>query len=118
MEIMTSGQGHKSAEDMDQERERSVAYQYLCHLTEARIWLHGVLGTGAADLPEGAVLMEETLRTGVHLALLGHLLAPDHLPLNKIYDVNHQRYKVHLLSFYLKRSLYFRFNQLNYVKFV
>jgi len=28
----------RSAQDMDEERQRNVAYEYLCHLEEAKNW--------------------------------------------------------------------------------
>ncbi len=36
----TSGRGiaGKTAEEMDEERQQNVAYEYLCHLEEAKNW--------------------------------------------------------------------------------
>lgn len=43
--------------------------------------------------------LEENLRNGVYLAKLGHYIAPDILPLNKIYDAEQKRYAVAGLQF-------------------
>lgn len=43
--------------------------------------------------------LEENLRNGVYLAKLGHFMAPDILPLNKIYDSEQRRYKIAGLQF-------------------
>lgn len=43
--------------------------------------------------------LEENLRNGVYLAKLGHFMAPDILPLNKIYDFEQRRYKAVGLQF-------------------
>lgn len=43
--------------------------------------------------------LEENLRNGVYLAKLGHFMAPNVLPLNKIYDTEQRRYKAVGLQF-------------------
>lgn len=45
------------------------------------------------DLPAPTEL-EERLRNGVLLAKLGHIFAPDVVPLRKIYDLDQARFKV------------------------
>jgi hypothetical protein len=49
-------------------------------------------------LPPTTVL-EENLRNGVYLAKLGHFIAPEIMPLNKIYDAEQKRYAVAGLQF-------------------
>lgn len=80
----------KTAQEMDAIRHRTIAYEYLCRLEEAKIWMEACL---KEELPS-AVEFEESLRNGVYLAKLGNFIAPDILPLNKIYDIDLKRYKV------------------------
>ncbi|XP_055552536.1 LOW QUALITY PROTEIN: ras GTPase-activating-like protein IQGAP3 [Falco cherrug] len=80
---------------MDEQRRQNVAYQYLCHLEEAKRWLEACLGE---ELPPPAEL-EETLRNGVVLAKLGHRFAPTVVPLAKLYDRHQARYKAAGLHF-------------------
>lgn len=79
---------------MDVIRQRTIAYEYLCRLEEAKIWMESCL---KEELPP-AVAFEESLRNGVYLAKLGNFIAPDLLPLNKIYDIDQRRYKVYTIS--------------------
>jgi hypothetical protein len=44
-------------------------------------------------------VLEENLRNGVVLAKLGNFIAPDAVPLNKIYDPNQERYDKFGLQF-------------------
>ncbi|KAM6395375.1 ras GTPase-activating-like protein IQGAP3 [Rhynochetos jubatus] len=80
---------------MDERRRQNVAYQYLCHLEEAKRWLEACLGE---ELPPPTEL-EETLRNGVVLAKLGHCFAPAVVPLRKIYDREQTRYRAAGLHF-------------------
>jgi Calponin homology (CH) domain len=57
--------------------------------------LEAVLHT---SLPPSTVL-EENLRNGVVLAKLGNFIAPDAVPLNKIYDPNQERFNKFGLQF-------------------
>ncbi|KFO79175.1 Ras GTPase-activating-like IQGAP3, partial [Cuculus canorus] len=84
-----------TAEEMDAQRKQNVAYQYLCHLEEAKRWMEACLGE---ELPPPTEL-EESLRNGVILAKLGHCFAPTVVPLKKIYDHEQMRYKVAGLHF-------------------
>ncbi|XP_071553686.1 ras GTPase-activating-like protein IQGAP1 [Temnothorax nylanderi] len=84
-----------SAEDMDEERRRELSYHYLCHLEEAKKWMEACL---REPLPP-SIELEENLRNGVYLAKLGHFMAPNVLPLNKIYDSEQRRYKAAGLQF-------------------
>ncbi|XP_018395983.1 PREDICTED: ras GTPase-activating-like protein IQGAP1 [Cyphomyrmex costatus] len=84
-----------SAENIDEERKRDLSYIYLCHLEEAKKWMEACL---RESLPPSTEL-EENLRNGVYLAKLGHFMAPNILPLNKIYDTEQRRYKIAGLQF-------------------
>jgi Ras GTPase-activating-like protein IQGAP1 len=74
--------GWKTGDEMDEERQQNVAYQYLCHLEEAKNWISACIGE---ELPQTTDL-EEGLRNGVYLAKLAHFFAPDIVPLKKIFD--------------------------------
>ncbi|XP_077550679.1 ras GTPase-activating-like protein IQGAP1 [Haemaphysalis longicornis] len=80
---------------MDEQRELRVAYLYLCHLEETRLWLSSCIGE---ELPS-ATGLEESLRNGVYLARLSHFLAPDVVPLCKIYDADQRVYRERGLCF-------------------
>ncbi|XP_048144938.1 ras GTPase-activating-like protein IQGAP3 [Corvus hawaiiensis] len=84
-----------TAEEMDEQRRQNVAYQYLCHLEEAKRWMEACLGEGLPPPTE----LEESLRNGVLLAKLGHCFAPAIVPLKKIYDPEQTRYKAAGLHF-------------------
>ncbi|XP_027554967.1 ras GTPase-activating-like protein IQGAP3 [Neopelma chrysocephalum] len=84
-----------TAAEMDEQRRQNVAYQYLCHLEEAKRWMEACLGEGLPPPTE----LEETLRNGVLLAKLGHCFAPAVVPLKKIYDHEQTRYKAAGLHF-------------------
>ncbi|XP_042640877.1 ras GTPase-activating-like protein IQGAP3 [Tyto alba] len=84
-----------TADEMDERRRQNVAYQYLCHLEEAKRWMEACL---SEELPPPTEL-EESLRNGVILAKLGHCFAPAVVPLKKIYDREQMRYKAAGLHF-------------------
>ena len=50
-----------SAEEMDERRRQNIAYEYLCHLEEAKRWMEVCL---VEELPPTTEL-EEGLRNGV-----------------------------------------------------
>ncbi|XP_041975421.1 ras GTPase-activating-like protein IQGAP1 isoform X2 [Aricia agestis] len=85
----------KTAQEMDIIRHRTIAYEYLCRLEEAKTWMEACLNE---ELPP-VIEFEESLRNGVYLAKLGHFIAPDLLPLNKIYDIDQKRFKFMGLQF-------------------
>ncbi|XP_015599510.1 ras GTPase-activating-like protein IQGAP1 [Cephus cinctus] len=97
--ITTNGEtekdARKSAEEMDEQRHKTLAYEYLCHLEEAKKWLEACL---MEKLPPTTEL-EENLRNGVYLAKLAHFMTPEELPLNKIYDKDQKRYAIAGLQF-------------------
>ncbi|OAD59074.1 Ras GTPase-activating-like protein IQGAP1 [Eufriesea mexicana] len=78
----------KSAEEMDEQRHKTLAYEYLCHLEEAKKWMEACLRETLPPTTE----LEENLRNGVYLAKLAHFMAPETLPLHKIYDLEQKRY--------------------------
>uniref|UniRef100_A0A8C5EZM0 IQ motif containing GTPase activating protein 2 n=1 Tax=Gopherus evgoodei TaxID=1825980 RepID=A0A8C5EZM0_9SAUR len=78
-----------SAEEMDERRRQNIAYEYLCHLEEAKRWMEVCL---AEELPPTTEL-EEGLRNGVYLAKLAKFFAPKMVSEKKIYDVEQIRYK-------------------------
>ncbi|XP_053909798.1 ras GTPase-activating-like protein IQGAP2 isoform X3 [Cuculus canorus] len=78
-----------SAEEMDERRRQNIAYEYLCHLEEAKRWMEICL---EEELPPTTEL-EEGLRNGVYLAKLAKFFAPNVVSDKKIYDVEQTRYK-------------------------
>ncbi|XP_048381646.1 ras GTPase-activating-like protein IQGAP3 isoform X2 [Stegostoma tigrinum] len=80
---------------MDERRRQNIAYEYLCHLEEAKRWMEACLGE---EIPPTTDL-EESLRNGVILAKLGHRFAPEVVPKRKIYDPEQLRYKAMGLNF-------------------
>uniref|UniRef100_A0A665WR02 IQ motif containing GTPase activating protein 1 n=1 Tax=Echeneis naucrates TaxID=173247 RepID=A0A665WR02_ECHNA len=96
-----------TAEEMDERRQQNMAYEYLCHLEEAKRWMEACLDE---ELPPTTEL-EEGLRNGVYLAKLGNFFAPHTVSIKKIYDREQTRYKVkicHTLTHYRKiKPLFF-----------
>ncbi|XP_053620170.1 ras GTPase-activating-like protein IQGAP1 [Plodia interpunctella] len=80
----------KTGQEMDVIRQRTVAYEYLCRLEEAKTWMESCL---KERLPP-ATEFEESLRNGVYLAKLANFIAPESLPINKIFDIDQRRYKI------------------------
>ncbi|XP_075038148.1 ras GTPase-activating-like protein IQGAP2 isoform X1 [Mixophyes fleayi] len=78
-----------SAEEMDERRRQNIAYEYLCHLEEAKRWMEACL---VEELPPTTEL-EEGLRNGVYLAKLGRFFAPKMISEKKIYDVEQTRFQ-------------------------
>uniref|UniRef100_A0A4W4H1C8 IQ motif containing GTPase activating protein 1 n=1 Tax=Electrophorus electricus TaxID=8005 RepID=A0A4W4H1C8_ELEEL len=80
---------------MDERRQQNMAYEYLCHLEEAKRWMEACLDE---ELPPTTEL-EEGLRNGVYLAKLGNFFAPHIVSLKRIYDREQTRYKATGLHF-------------------
>uniref|UniRef100_A0A8C4Q0D1 Ras GTPase-activating-like protein IQGAP1 n=1 Tax=Eptatretus burgeri TaxID=7764 RepID=A0A8C4Q0D1_EPTBU len=80
---------------MDMRRKQNIAYEYLCHLQEAKQWMEVCLNE---ELPPTTEL-EEGLRNGVYLAKLGHFCSPHLVRPKKIYDREQNRYKAMGLHF-------------------
>ncbi|XP_071395989.1 ras GTPase-activating-like protein IQGAP2 isoform X3 [Centroberyx affinis] len=78
-----------SAEEMDERRRQNIAYEYLCHLEEAKQWMEACL---EEDLPPTTEL-EEGLRNGVYLGKLAKFFAPKMVSEKRIYDRDQARYK-------------------------
>uniref|UniRef100_A0A8B9L6L1 IQ motif containing GTPase activating protein 2 n=1 Tax=Astyanax mexicanus TaxID=7994 RepID=A0A8B9L6L1_ASTMX len=78
-----------SAEEMDERRRQNIAYEYLCHLEEAKRWMEACL---EEELPSTTEL-EEGLRNGVYLGKLAKFFAPKMVSEKKIYDRDQSRYK-------------------------
>ncbi|XP_076143220.1 ras GTPase-activating-like protein IQGAP1 [Alosa pseudoharengus] len=89
------GEQRLTAEEMDERRQANMAYEYLCHLEEAKRWMEACLDE---ELPPTTEL-EEGLRNGVYLAKLGNFFAPQTVSLKKIYDREQTRYKATGLHF-------------------
>uniref|UniRef100_A0AAY4DV05 IQ motif containing GTPase activating protein 1 n=1 Tax=Denticeps clupeoides TaxID=299321 RepID=A0AAY4DV05_9TELE len=89
------GRKRLTAEEMDERRQQNMAYEYLCHLEEAKRWMEACLDE---ELPPTTEL-EEGLRNGVYLAKLGHFFSPRVVSLKKIYDREQTRYKATGLHF-------------------
>eukprot|EP01135_Chromosphaera_perkinsii_P009626 Nk52_evm76s1810 gene=Nk52_evmTU76s1810 len=80
---------------MDDERKKIMAYEYLCHLQEAKEWMEACV---KEELPKPSEL-EEELRNGVDLAKLGMIIIPDAIKKKKIFDYDRTRYNENGLSF-------------------
>ncbi|XP_072290107.1 ras GTPase-activating-like protein IQGAP2 [Eucyclogobius newberryi] len=85
----------QSAEEMDERRRQNIAYEYLCHLEEAKRWMEACLDE---DLPPTTEL-EEGLRNGVYLGKLATFFAPKMVSEKRIYDRDQSRYKSKGLHF-------------------
>ncbi|XP_041369796.1 ras GTPase-activating-like protein IQGAP1 isoform X2 [Gigantopelta aegis] len=84
-----------SADEMDEQRKSNIAYEYLCHLEEAKMWIQACINE---ELPPSTEL-EEGLRNGVYLAKLGYFFAPQVVSLKRIYDREQTRFKAKGLHF-------------------
>ncbi|CAN8002896.1 unnamed protein product [Ixodes hexagonus] len=91
---MEDGERASSAK-MDEQRQLQMAYHYLCHLEETRLWLSSCI---EEELP-AATELEESLRNGVYLARLSHFFAPHEVPLKRIYDIDQTIYNGRGLCF-------------------
>ncbi|XP_012683975.2 ras GTPase-activating-like protein IQGAP2 isoform X2 [Clupea harengus] len=78
-----------SAEEMDERRRQNIAYEYLCHLEEAKRWIEACV---EEELPPTTEL-EEGLRNGVYLGKLAKFFAPKMVSEKKIYDRDQSRYR-------------------------
>ncbi|KAK0081320.1 hypothetical protein PV325_012392 [Microctonus aethiopoides] len=93
----------KSAEEMDEQRHKTLAYEYLCHLEEAKKWIEACI---REELPPTTEL-EENLRNGVYLAKLAHFMDPQLVPLTKIYDIEQKRYAIVGLQFRHTENIFY-----------
>ncbi|KAI5088320.1 ras GTPase-activating-like protein IQGAP2 isoform X1, partial [Silurus meridionalis] len=79
-----------SAEQMDERRRQNIAYEYLCHLEEAKQWMEACLEEKLPSTTE----LEEGLRNGVYLGKLAKFFAPKLVSDKKIYDRDQTRYMI------------------------
>ncbi|XP_071844396.1 ras GTPase-activating-like protein IQGAP1 isoform X4 [Apostichopus japonicus] len=100
-----------TADEMDAERMKNVAYQYLCHLEEAKKWIEACI---SEELPPTTEL-EEALRNGVYLAKLAHFFAPNKVPVKKIYDRDQTRYQSRGLVFRHTDNIMHWFNSMEFI---
>lgn len=77
-----------SAAEMDEKRQQNIAYEYLCHLEEAKVWIE----TCISEVLPPTTELEEFLRNGVCLAKLSNYFAPKTVPEKKIYDIDLTRF--------------------------
>ncbi|XP_055017385.1 ras GTPase-activating-like protein IQGAP2 [Boleophthalmus pectinirostris] len=84
-----------SAEEMDERRRQNIAYEYLCHLEEAKRWMEACLDEHLPPTTE----LEEGLRNGVYLGKLAKFFAPKMVSEKRIYDRDQSRYKSKGLHF-------------------
>uniref|UniRef100_A0A8C1Q1Y8 IQ motif containing GTPase activating protein 2 n=1 Tax=Cyprinus carpio TaxID=7962 RepID=A0A8C1Q1Y8_CYPCA len=74
---------------MDERRRQNIAYEYLCHLEEAKQWIEACVGEQLPPTTE----LENGLRNGVYLGKLARFFAPQLVSEKKIYDRDQSRYK-------------------------
>jgi hypothetical protein len=91
----TSSMSRSSAEEMDEKRQQNIAYEYLCHLEEAKKWIESCI---REELPSAADC-EENLRNGVYLAKLANFFCPEKVPFKQIYDKDQSKYQTKGLHF-------------------
>lgn len=91
----TSAVSRVSAEEMDEKRQQNIAYEYLCHLEEAKKWIESCI---REELPTAAEC-EENLRNGIYLAKLANFFCPEKVPFKQIYDKDQSKYESRGLHF-------------------
>jgi Ras GTPase-activating-like protein IQGAP2/3 len=87
--------GGMSGADLDAARRRNTAYEYLCHLEEARQWIQACL---KIELPP-AFELEGALRNGIIVAKLAVFFAPDSVKGRNVYDIDEKVYQAKGLVF-------------------
>eukprot|EP01137_Pigoraptor_chileana_P023722 Opistho-2@90503 len=80
---------------MDDERKKLIAYEYLCHLEEAKQWIEACIQEQLPTTTE----MEEALTNGVYLCKLAMFFCPTAVTKKKIYDFDLTVFKEHGLKF-------------------
>lgn len=75
--------------DIDEIMQENAAYEYLCRLEEAKLWMQECI---QESLPRSTEL-EAQLRNGVYLAKLVNFIAPHVVPLKKIFDIEQLVYR-------------------------
>ncbi|XP_074650823.1 ras GTPase-activating-like protein IQGAP1 isoform X2 [Tubulanus polymorphus] len=102
-----------SADQMDEKRQQNIAYEYLCHLEEAKVWIEACINEQLPPTTE----LEEGLRNGVYLAKLGHFFAHEIVPLKRIYDKEQTRFKATGLHFRHTDNINYFLKALNHIGF-
>lgn len=95
MSLSGSPVSRVSAEEMDEKRQQNIAYEYLCHLEEAKKWIESCI---IEELPSAAEC-EENLRNGIYLAKLANFFCPEKVPFKQIYDKDQSKYQTRGLHF-------------------
>uniref|UniRef100_A0A0K2T0J2 Ras GTPaseactivatinglike protein IQGAP1like [Bombyx mori] n=1 Tax=Lepeophtheirus salmonis TaxID=72036 RepID=A0A0K2T0J2_LEPSM len=85
----------KSGKLMDEEREKQLAYEYLCRLEEVRRWVESCIHESLPSPTE----FESQLRNGILLAKLAHFFAPEVVSLKRIFDPLGEKYEESGLHF-------------------
>ncbi|XP_073670718.1 ras GTPase-activating-like protein IQGAP2 isoform X2 [Paramisgurnus dabryanus] len=84
-----------SAEELDEGRRQNIAYEYLCHLEEAKQWMEACLEDQLPPTTE----LENSLQNGIYLGKLATFFAPQLVSEKKIYDSVQSLYKCSGLHF-------------------
>jgi Ras GTPase-activating-like protein IQGAP1 len=92
---LISNSSRVSAEEMDEKRQQNIAYEYLCHLEEAKKWIESCI---REELPSAAEC-EENLCNGVYLAKLANFFCPEKVSFKQIYDKDQSKYQAKGLHF-------------------
>ncbi|KAJ1875607.1 iqgap- protein [Coemansia sp. RSA 990] len=71
----------------DEERHNLAAYEYLCHVSEAKEWIEACIQEALPDISE----LEDSLRDGVALAKLARTFCPE--AVGRIYQQQQQQQK-------------------------
>ncbi|KAJ2741985.1 iqgap- protein [Coemansia sp. BCRC 34301] len=88
----------------DLERQNLAAYEYLCHVCEAKEWMEACIGE---ELP-GISTIEDSLRDGVALAKLAQKFCPE--AVGKIYQASDPSGRVaHPISSGVRRRFVFKY---------
>ncbi|KAI7869374.1 hypothetical protein BDF14DRAFT_1784332 [Spinellus fusiger] len=75
----------KSSQWMDQQRSNLLAYEYLCHIGEAKEWIEACL----EEEIDSIIKLEESMRDGIVLAKLAGWFAP-HVVSRIVTDTKHK----------------------------
>lgn len=100
-----------SAEEMDEQRQTNIAYEYLCHLEEAKKWIETCI---REELPS-TTECEENLRNGVYLGKLSNFFCPEKVPFKKIYDKDQSKYEMYGLQFRHTDNINHWFNAMEHI---
>ena len=100
-----------SAEEMDEQRQQNIAYEYLCHLEEAKKWIETCI---REELP-CTTECEENLRNGIYLAKLSNFFCPEKVPFKRIYDRDQSKWQLHGLHFRHTDNINHWFNAMEHI---